>query len=186
MRLTLLTLSALSLLGPVVGTTISWYKSSGCSGSVYYTLYYASDSECYKFTDNASFSSVKFDSLPGGAKGQVYTSSGSCNTYGGETSSSGGCVSKSSIYSANWFYPYKRLTRKRETEPGPRHGVTYTLPDGTLREVEVPLQYVENTLNMVEEEDYEGLAKLPDVSFDSKVTPQHECEFTNVYILDGT
>ena len=167
MRLSVATVS-LFFLGPASATDIAWYKTAGnCGGLAYYTTYNAGNAVCYHWADrpgDVTMSSVKFNNLPSGAKGQAYTSRGVCADYAGETTSSGGCVSHSNIRTANWFYPWKRFAIKREAEPSARHGVSYELPDGKRREVEVPLQQVERTLILVERNDYEGLAQLPDVS----------------------
>jgi len=163
MRLSIATFSLL-LLGPAAATDMVWYTTTNCGGSPYYTTYNAGNAECYKFTNGITLSSVKFNNLPSGAKGQAYTDYNTCATYAGETTSNGGCVSHSRIRTGNWFYPWKRLAIKREPEPRTKHGVTYELPDGKLREVEVPLEQVEKTLIMVDEKDYEGLGKLPAVS----------------------
>ena len=165
MHFSIPTLSALLLLaGGAAATDATFYQYDGCSGALY-TRYGLPSNTCVILAQVAS--SIGFNGIPGGAKGQAYTSQ-SCSSYRGETTGSG-CISGggSAVHAANWFYSSKRRSTPLERRQAPeRYGVYYTMPDGLkVREVEVSAEHLKRTLKLVEDKDYEALAALPDVSY---------------------
>jgi hypothetical protein len=157
--LTLLTLPHAS------AVNILWISPNyTCGATQFWSIYDAANNQCYQSGTYAR--SVSFQNVPSGAKGQVYTSS-DCTSYYTEASSGTHCLAApqwGGLWAANWFYPYKRLARDGAVAGRERFGVTYTLADGkTVREVEVArFSDVQGVLGLVENKDFEALARLPE------------------------
>lgn len=162
-----LLISTASLLAtPAAAVTIAFHVAYSCAISASWTITNANNN-CYVALSNMG--AVYFTGLPSGTKGQIYGGTTSaCTNYLGERGSGSGCVISGSgpVRSANWFYPWKKLVRKDGLETlGPeRHSVTYSLPNLTTREVEIPANEVARALKYVEERNYEALAEYPTVS----------------------
>ncbi|KAI5779643.1 hypothetical protein DFH27DRAFT_604855 [Peziza echinospora] len=164
MQFSVLALSVLSVFSiPAAAVNILWIEPNyTCGATQFWQIYDANNGQCYVTGTWAR--SVSFQNIPSGAKGQVYTSSG-CSTYYDEAGSGTHCVAApqwGGLHAANWFYPYSRLTRRTEVQKE-RFGVTYTLPDGKTREIEVAKYAdVEATWALVKANDYEALAQFPE------------------------
>lgn len=140
-----------------------YHNNYACTGSDYAYWYNIPANTCYKSGpgDNAVHA-VEFFNVPGGAKGQVYTSVSSCSTYGAEGGSGTYCLNGAFYYNANWFYSSKKLA-KRDTLPDspPISGFQYATRDGETRRISCAPEDFGTVRGLVENGDYAALARYP-------------------------
>lgn len=161
-------ISQLSALAILLGTASAaveirfYWNTYTCSGDYSY-WYNIPSNNCYSQGSSASHA-VEFFNVPSGAKGQVYTDvPGGCSYWGGEGGSGTYCLNAHFFYSANWFYPSKRLAMRDESEDSPSStGFQYTAADGTTRRIACAPEDFEKVAGLAKSGDYDALDTYPE------------------------
>lgn len=132
-----------------------------CSGTNYAYWYDIPSYTCYQYSTWDSVHSVKFFNVPGGAVGQVYAGSSGCSNFKEGSGSGTYCLGTNWVSSANWFYPYKKLTRDTQ-ENGPAvSGFQYITAEGEIRRISCAPEDFEKISKLVDDGDYAALAEYP-------------------------
>lgn len=159
-------LSALTLLIGAASAAVEirfYWNAYGCGTTSYSYWYDIPSYTCYSNNGAGSYA-TNFINVPSGAKGQIYNDyPGGCSNYLQGGGSGTYCLNAGFAYSANWFYPYKKLARDTESTEGLAiSGFHYVTADGKTRRIACPPEDFKKISDFVAAGDYDALAAYPD------------------------
>lgn len=158
----ILQISALAILLGVASAAVEirFYRNSfNCDTSAYNYYYNVPAMTC--LSDIGSYA-VKFINVPPGGQGQTYRDP-ICKIFSQSGGSGTYCLSNNLVYSANWFYPPKKLIRRGTLGDGqPSTGLQYVTGEGKKRRISCASKDFEKISKLVEEGDYAALAEYPE------------------------
>lgn len=163
----LLQISTLAILALKASAAVEirfYWDAYGCGTTSYSYWYDIPSATCYGNNGAGSYG-TEFINVPSGAKGQIYNDyPGGCSNYLQGGGSGTYCLNAGFAYSANWFYPYKKLARDtpEDSDGQAVSGFQYATAEGGTRRISCPPEDFKKVYGLVVAGDYAALAEYPD------------------------